>query len=322
MTALNLGEIVATTLRNRNPSLADNITNDNGLWFTLNQKGHVKDVMGGRTLVEPIAYAENASAKWYDGYETFDIAEQADQIDAAEYDWKSLGGFAMISGMEGIKNSGKWAALNLIKSRIDVLEMTLTNAAGTASFADGTGTSGKEFGGLQLLIADDPTAAGTVGGIDQAANPFWQNQFDNQVGGGTTTTSANITGLMNLMWLATIRGKDKVDLISADSYMYTAYEESLQQQQRFADSKLGAAGFESLKYKTASVIYDDQCPANHMYFQNTRYLYVQCSPKRKFTVGESRKVTNSDYEVVPTWLAGNFTCSNRARQGVIIGETV
>jgi hypothetical protein len=225
----------------------------------------------------------------------------------------------MISGMEQIKNSGKFAALNLIKSRIDVLEMTLTNRAGTASFADGTGTSGKEFGGLQLLIADDPSAAGTVGGIDQLANPFWRNQADDQTG-VVQTTSANITGLMNSMWLATIRGKDKVDLISADSFMYTAYEESLQQQQRFADSKLGAAGFESLKYKTASVIYDDQCPTNHMYFQNTRYLYVQCSPKRKFTVGKERTVQNSDYSVIPTWLAGNFTVSNRARQGVIIGE--
>lgn len=321
MSALNLGEIVATTLRHRNPEMADGITNNHALWYTLNEKGHVKDADGGRTLVEPLAYAENSSAKWYDGYETFDIAEQADQIDAAEYDWKQLGGFAMISGIEEIKNSSKYAALNLIRSRIEVLEMTLMNAAGTAAFADGTGSTGKEFGGLQLLIADNPTAVGTVGGIDQAANAFWRNQVDNQSLGLTVTDSSNITGLMNQMWLATIRGKDKVDLISADNFMYDTYEQSLQQQQRFADSKMAAAGFESLKYKTASVVFDDQCPADHMYFQNTRYLYVQCSPKRKFTTGKERLVTNADYSVVPVWLAGNFTCSNRARQGVIIGKS-
>ena len=84
MASLNLGEIVATTLRKRNPQMADNITNHNALWYTLDQKGHIKDASGGRTLVEPIAYAENASAKWYSGYETFTITEQDDQIDAAK----------------------------------------------------------------------------------------------------------------------------------------------------------------------------------------------------------------------------------------------
>jgi hypothetical protein len=323
MSALNLGEIVATTLRNRNPSMGDNITNDNFLLSTLQEKGHFKSATGGRTLVEPIAYAENSSAKFYDGYETFTITEQSDQIDAAEYDWKQLGGFAMISGAEAIKNSGKYAALNLIKSRIDVLEMTLKNDAGASIYSDGTGTSGKEFGGLQLLIADDPTAAGTVGGIDQAANAFWRNQTATVSGG---LTSANVTGAMNDMWLACRRGKDAVDLIPADYVAYTAYEESLQQYQRFTNnSKKAAAGFEALKYKTADVIADEQCPAGvggggRMYFINSDYLYMQCTPKRKFTVGKSREVTNADYTVVPVWLMGNLTMSNRARQGVIVGN--
>lgn len=323
MSALNLSEIVATTLRNRNPSLADNITEDNWLLGTMKEKGHIKKATGGRTLVEPIAYAENSSAKWYDGYETFDITEQADQIDAAEYDWKQLGGFAMISGEEQIKNSGKYAALNLIKSRMDVLEMTLKNRAGVGVYADGV-TDPKEFGGLQLLIADDPTAAGTVGGIDQAANAFWRNQVSNVSGG---LTSSNITGEMNSMWLACRRGKDAPDLISADYVGYTAYEESLQQFQRFNNnSKMAAAGFEALKYKTADVIADDQCPDGtggatfgRMYFVNTDYLYLQCTPKREFSVGETRKVQDADYDVVPIWFMGNLTCSNRARQGLING---
>lgn len=320
MSSLNLGELTATTLRKRNPKLADNITNHNCLWYMLDQKGHIKNASGGRTLVEPIAYAENSSAKWYAGYESFNISEQADQIDAAEFDWKQLGGFAMISGIEEIKNSGKYAALNLIKSRIKVLEMTLQNRAGTAVFADGTGTSGKEFGGLQLLVADNPAAVGTVGGIDQVANPFWRNQVDPAA---ADLTSATIKARMNAMWLATIRGKDKVDLIVANDTAYTAYEESLQDQQRFSDAKMAAAGFETLKYKTAHVCYDDQCPdgtaaeSGRMYFLNTEYLYMQCAPSRKFTVGKEREIENADYTVIPVFLAGNMTCSNRARQGVI-----
>lgn len=67
MSALNLGEIAATTLRNRNPKMADNISNDNVLWSTLKEKGHIKYPGGGRTLIEPLSYAENGSAQWYDG---------------------------------------------------------------------------------------------------------------------------------------------------------------------------------------------------------------------------------------------------------------
>ena len=59
-----------------------------------------------------------------------------------------------------------------------------------------------------------------------------------------------------------------------------------------------------------------------MYFMNTDYLYMQHSPKREFTVGKERVVENADYTVVPVWFAGNLTCSNRARQGVIIDSSV
>lgn len=321
MSSLNLSEIAATTLRKRNKTLADNVTNHNALWRTLDQKGHIKNAAGGRTLVEPLSYAENSTVKFYDGYETFTLGEPGEVIDAAEYDWKQLGGFVAFSGKDKIRNRGKHAAVNLVESRITNLEHSLQNTAATAAYADGTGTTGKEFGGLQLLVSDDPTAAGTVGGIDQAANAFWRNQVNDLDGGGTTTSSANVTGYMNAMWLATIRGSDKVDLIAADSFMYTNYEESLQQYQRFSTSKMADAGFEALKYKSADIVYDDQCPTNHMYFLNSRYLYVQVATGRKFDVGKTRDVTNADYSVTPIWLAGNFTCSNRQRQGVIIGES-
>jgi hypothetical protein len=37
-------------------------------------------------------------------------------------------------------------------------------------YSDGTATSGKQIGGLQLLVADTPTT-GTVGGINRAPTP-------------------------------------------------------------------------------------------------------------------------------------------------------
>lgn len=320
MSDLNIGQIVATTLRNRQKELADNVTNHNALWATLDRKGLIKSTSGGRVITEPLIYAENGTAKWYSGYETFTVTDQ-DVIDAAEYDWKQLGGFVTMSGLEQIQNSGKAAVINLMDAKMKALKATLANDAAAAVYADGTGSGGKTFGGLQLLVADDPTTSTSVGGINQNTHAFWRNQANDLSGGSTVTTSGNIGGYMNDMYLNTCRGTDKVDLIAADAFMFTKFEESLQQYQRFATSKMAEMGFNALAYKGADVVYDDNCPADHMYFLNTDYLCIRTAPNRKFAVGDVRKIDNADYEVIPVFLAGNLTTCNRSLQGVIVGKS-
>lgn len=314
MTTINIGEIVATTLRNRSGKLADNVLNHNALFARLNRKGNVHPADGGREIVEELEYAENGTAAWYSGYEILDTTPQ-EVFDAATYDWKQLAGTVTISGLEEIKNSGKGRIINLLEKRIKNLEKTLKNSAATAVYADGT-TDTKSLGGLQLLIADDPTASSSIGGINQSTYSFWQNQYS----AAAATSSGNIGSRMNTMWLSCIRGTDKPDFITADSVMYTHFEESLQQYQRFQDASMAEQGFESLKYKTADVFYDDQCPASHMYFVNTDYIYLRPHPKRQFVPLDERNSINQDAMVIPVVWAGNMTCSNRSLQGVIIAS--
>jgi len=314
MATINIGEIVATTLRKRSGQLADNILNHNALFQRLNMKGNVKPVDGGREIIEELEYAENGTAGWYSGYETLDTTPQ-EVFDAATFDWKQLAGTVTISGLESLKNSGREQVINLLEKRIKNLEKTLMNSAATAVYADGT-TDTKSLGGLQLLIQDDPTSSSTVGGINQSTYSFWQNQYS----AAAATSSGNIGSRMNSMWLSTIRGTDKPDIIAADSVMYTHYEASLQQYQRFNDSAMAEMGFESLKYKTADVVYDDQCPASHMYFVNTDYLYLRPHSQRQFVPLNDRDSINQDASVVPVVWAGNITTSNRSLQGVIIAS--
>ena len=103
------------------------------------------------------------------------------------------------------------------------------------------------------LIQNDGT--GTVGGINSSTYSFWQNKYQEMSGTGTWSKST-IKGEMNELWLACVRGNDKPDLIAASHDVYSAYEESLQDLQRYSDSRTASAGFESLKYKTANVIFD------------------------------------------------------------------
>lgn len=315
MADLNIGEIAATTLRNRSGQLADNITNHNALFHRLSMKGKIRPADGGRDIIEELEYAENGTVAWYSGSEALDISAQ-DVIDAANYDWKQLAGTVTINGLEEVQNAGKERVINLLEKRLSNLQKSLANTAATAIYADGIGSSGKELGGLQHLVADDPTASSTVGGIDASTDTFWRNQYT----ASTSVSSSNIQGLMNVRWLSLVRGKDKPDLIMMDSTEYDFYETSLQTLQRFASSSMAAAGFETLKYKTADVVYDDQCTTKRIYMLNTDYIYLRPASNRQFHVGKTRESLNQDAIVIPVFWAGNMTCSNRSLQGVIIDD--
>jgi hypothetical protein len=318
--AVNLTELVATTLRNREKFVADNVTNHNGLLRTMEDNGHIKNAGGGRDLTEPLLYNELAT-KFYDGFETFSIDTSQEVIDAAVYDWKQLGGFSFISGKEKIMNREKWRAVSIAESRVDALIAGLRNKTGLSLYSTGTGEGGKEFGGLRLLVADDPTAAGTVGGIDQVANPWWQNQYAPL---GADWAADNVQSAMNAMQLACTRGADQPNLIVASANPFTAYWESLQAIQRVTNSRMADAGFRTLEFLGTPVVYDAQCAtdltnggAGRMYFLNTKYLFMRKAPERWFTTEKARKVENADYDVIPNWTMANLTCNARFLQGVI-----
>ena len=220
------------------------------------------------------------------------------------------------SGLESIQNRGPEQAIDIVEARIKKLEANLKNQFSTSLFSDGTGSGGKEFGGFRLFVQDNPAAAGTVGGINQVTNAFWRNQ----VSASATFTTANAMQRMNTLYLQCIRGKEAPDLIAADANTFGVYESTQQQLQRFTSEKLAAAGFLSYRYKGADVVYDDSCPVNRMYFLTTDSFAFRYAKDRWFSVGDTRNVTNADYEVTPIWVAGNLTCNNRALNGVLIAS--
>ena len=307
-------EIVTTTLQGYSKVLADNVTNHNALMRHMDEKGN-KQPATGRTIVQELEYAVNSTSKWYSGYEVLDTSP-SDVFTAAEFNYEQLAGNVVISGLEEVQNSGREAVHNLLKSRIKNLEKSLKNTFATAMYADGTGTDGKEIGGLQSLVADAGT--GTVGGINSSTYTFWKNQIYDFSAEGVTASATTIQNAMNSLWLTTIRGADKPDVITADSTYFNFYWSSLQTNQRFASDRKAAAGFMNLLFMDAPVFYDDQAPSTHMYMLNTDYLFMRPASGREFVpLGEKASV-NQDAMVMPMVWAGNMTCSNRSVQGVIV----
>jgi len=321
MASPNVSEIVTTTLRNRSKKLADNVTNNNALLNRLKKKGNNRPFSGGQNIMQELEYAENATYKRYSGYETLDISP-SDVFSAAEFNIKQAAVAVTISGLEQLQNSGKEQMIDLLESRIKNAERTMMNNISTDIYSDGTADSSKQIGGLQLLVADAP-ATGTVGGINRANFAFWRNQNYDFSDESVTPSSSTIQTAMNTLWLNCVRNNDKPDLIVADNTYFRYYWESLQANQRFTSEDMAAAGFDSLKFMSADVVFDGgqdgSAPSSHMYFLNTDYIHFRPHRDRDFTpLDPDRFATNQDAMVKLIGWAGNMTLSNASLQGVIV----
>lgn len=317
MANTNYDDIFTSTLENRTKKLADNVSKNNALLSRLSSKGKIRTVDGGSKILEELEYGEG-DLVWYGGYDKIDYTPKQ-LFTSAEFGLKLCAVPVAISGEDKLKNSGREQMIDLFEKRIENAFKTMKNKMAAAIYGDGTGSSGKEIGGLQLLVADAPET-GVVGNIDRASNAFWRNQSVS-----AAVTSENILAKMDEIYLKCCRGTDKPDLVVADNAMYSTYEQALQPNQRFTDPKLAEAGFTTLKYKGADVIFDGgqggACPAKHMYFLNTDYIYLRPHKDRNMKViGGDRMAINQDalYRIIG-W-AGNMTLSNASLQGVLIGE--
>lgn len=307
-------DIITTTLQGYSGEMADNITTDNALLRQLAKKGN-KQVATGRSIVQEIEYAENTNVQWYSGAEQFGIAA-GETFTAAEFNYKQLIATAVITGLEEIQNSGREAVHNLLKARVRNVEKTLKNSMAEALYADGTGSDGKELGGLGLLVAGTPT--NTVGGISGSTYTWWQNQVYDFSTEAVTASATTIQHAMNELFFDCQRGADKPDMCISGRTYYTYYLESLQTQQRFSDDKGAGAGFTNLMFMgSLPVILDKVCSDTKMYMLNTDYIFLRPAKGREYKPLGDRASVNQDAMAMPVAWAGNMTVSNRARQGII-----
>jgi hypothetical protein len=314
-------EMVTTTLRYTGNEVADNVSNHNAFLNRLKRNNNIKSIDGGYEIQMPLEYAENGTYQRYAGYEELNT-QASDVLTSAKYDWQQVALHVTASGREIRMNSGRSAMKNLVKARVKNAKHTAANNMSVDVYSDGTETN--QIGGLANLIQTDGN--GTVGGIDASAHAFWQNQFRELTGTNiaatpSTANAATFKANMNSMSLLTTRGNDKTDLIILSHDFYQLYELGEQQLQRYADSELAKAGFETLKYKSADVIFDDNTnfatTAEKGYFLNTDYLYMVQHKQAQWTQDDEKKPVNQDAVVIPMYWMGNLVCTNRARQGVL-----
>lgn len=314
-----ISDIIATTIESRTKSAQDNLTNNNALLMKLNERGNIKTISGGSTILQEIYYNDPATnfASSYSGYETINISPDS-PISAAQFTLKTYADAVTVSGLEMLQNSGKEQMIDLLATRVEVAESRLRNKIDTDLHGDGTGNGGKNLVGLSAMISTTPTT-GTYGGIDRATWSFWQNgAYVASTILGVPVTSANIQQAMNTAALSRVRGTDHCDLVYAGSTAYSMYLASLQAIQRITDDKMAAAGFSALKFYggagTADVVLGGGIGGNQtatrMDFINTKFVHFRPHKDRNFVaIGGDRQAVNQDAVVRLMGWSGALTCS-------------
>lgn len=310
-------ELVSTTFRKHRKEIKDNLSNRNALLKYINKRGNTRREDGGLTIATPLDYAANGTYQRYSDWDTLNIS-QSDVISAAEYQWRQIAINVVASGRDLRINSGEAKIINLAKARIKNAIRTFNNNFSSDLYSSGSLTN--QINGLQAIVAD--TNTNTVGGIDASTWTFWQNTvYDASVNSVTPSATTIENGLMLPLWLLLDRGPDdQPDLIVSSNDYYTFFESSQVSLKRYNDKSSADAGFSTLKYKNADVLFDGNSgiPTSHMYFLNTNYLELVVHQDADLEVMDEMRPVNQDGQVIPILWMGNLSCSNRKQQGVII----
>ncbi len=315
----NVSDIVATTIENRSKKLADNVSKNNALLRRLQQRGNIRTISGGSTILEELTFAENANGGWYAGYDLLPVAPQ-DVISAAQFDLKQCAVPVVWSGLDQLKNSGKEQMIDLLEGRVGVAETTMQNLLAAGVYSNGTAAGGKQIIGLDAMVPVAPNS-GIYAGIDRGSWAFWRSKTTTA---GAALDKTTVQDAFNAMWASLVRGADRPDLIVVDNFMWGIYIASLQAQQRFTSPSSAALGFSSVQFMDADVVLDGgiggYATTKTAYFLNTKYVFfrphadrnmVPLEPNRRFAINQDATVQ------ILAW-AGAMTTSGAQFQGRLI----
>lgn len=313
-------EIVASTLRAHPAEIADAVTDNNAGTMIFKKKGRIVKESGGYVIARNLAYQENGTYTRYSGYGTLNNAA-SDVFTSVKEDWVQIAIAISASGREMRMNMGRAQIFNLVKERINIAKKTAMNNFSVDFYSDGSLTN--QIKGLSHILQTN--GQGTVHGIDSGTWTNWRNQF-REMTGTNTWSKSTIRSEFNTLSMLCTRGTDHVDLIIASHDVYTAYQEALQDIQRYGDVDTAAAGFKSLKYWTsggsADVIFDSNSnfgtTAERAYFVNSDTFDLVVHPDANWSLSDERMSLNQDAMTQYILWMGALICKNRQLNGILI----
>lgn len=322
MAVVNRGQLVATAWEDYvKTDPADQIFN----FFWLLENLRVGDSFrkgAGDPITGTIEYAVNTTVKAMSELETLDI-NRVDVFDRYEYPWKFVGGDIVMSEFEKQVTSGGAGKFDLEAGKIDNLKKSMQMQINSDLFSDGTGTGGKQAGGLQYIVSSTPTT-GTVGGVNRALYTFWRNQQTS--GAKTSTAFDNLKGTMRSIYnlCSSGVGMQTPEFAVTDRTDFEGYESlsvSIERLMRSAATDKLLSGYKGdhIMFKDVPLAFDYAAPASTLYLLNRRNLFIRYMLWMKAFPPASP--VNQFADVVKIFTIYNLCSDNPRRLGVITSIT-
>jgi hypothetical protein len=280
------------------------------------QKGLWERPEGGEKIRIPLEY-DGQEAEFYGKGDTVN-SDDRESVNAAYFDWKHAYGNATVYRIDGLKNSGAYAEVQLVTQRVAGAQKSLTKLL-AGSIYDLPGGSTKRLTGLRACCNATATLAyGAIRQDELVAVDGTQPWTGRMVANATVLT---LNGLRTAASLAKIRdGKGgKPDLIVTTETNWNTVADILQLQQRFTQegSSSVKAGFTGLHFEGKDIFPDDFCPASHLFALNSNHI--------GFAVHQNGYMVRTKWKIIPDspedktmkiFWDGNLVVNNRkAHQG-------
>lgn len=310
-----LDNLYTTTWQHMKSEIADQIFDATPFWFWLRAHDGLDSVAGGRFLTEPLRFAKSDKVKFIGRGGTVQLSDK-EFLSLAVYEWKYLVDSIVRFGVDDQKNRGRMQIINLVTAKLENSRDSLVDKIESVLFADNSADP-LAFHGLQELAPDDPTAAGTFGGIDQVANTWWRNKTKNMTG-----LSFAVHGQSEMRTMYNNCGNniasDFPNIIVSGQSPYEFYEDSVIEQKRIVNKTLGDAGFQNIEFKGIPMIWSPSCANTRMYFLNTKFLKFKYDPAMFFDMTEWKTIPDQvNDRAAQIVTAGNFVTGRRRVHGVI-----
>lgn len=351
---VNYDALLSTTLFAYRETLVDNIFKSNAFLAALRKYGGIDYQDGGERVAYPLMYEENDTFKSYKGYDILTVKPQ-DGITTAFYEWSEIGGTISISRREERQNSGEAKILKLLEKKILQAEMSikakvnLQMVQGTVNGTAPTGTwvpgnDAKDLLPLGYFLSknnsSNPAAGGNVGNIARASYSWWRphtavlDSGTKDTGNSFALSVSSYTGLrvaLYRMYNYCTRGADgsAPNIVLCDQITQETYENSLDQQKRYGDQDLASMGFDNVKLKGATMIWDELVPdidtgytpghasfTGTAFFLNTKFYQLIIDEQTDFVTTPFVEPENQTAKVAKVLFMGQAACSNMRKLGV------
>jgi hypothetical protein len=293
-------------------------------------------------------YGTNSTFKSYAGYDTIDTTPQ-DGMTTAFEEWSEVAGTISISRKEERQNSGEARIIGLLESKIKQAEMSMRETLNTQLLrgtVNGTeltpGNGGLDLNPLGWFLRKDntanPTSGGNVGNI-AASNAWWRHNTAVINSGGidtgnaftlSVTTYAGLKVALRRMYNFCARGSGGApNLLVGDQVTFETYENALDVNVRFASTKLGELGFDSVKLRGAEFIWDEVIPdmengtvaitQGTVFFLNTNFYKLVIDSQTDIVTTPFVTPENQTAKTAKVLFMGNAATNNLRKQGVVYG---